>query len=588
VTSLDLSSEILPVTEKPSFRFGPIWLALPGVAFLLIFFLWPTLHILVSAIWGGDGGFSLKALQAVFASPSYSRVMTTTFTVAIQVTVLCVLISYPLAYWLSRHSARRQRLMMMLILLPFWTSALVKNFAWLVLFGRNSSFAQLIMSMGGAGDRLLFNKTVVLFGIVHTLVPLCVIAMMPTLNQVNKSLLSAATTLGASPTQAFWRIFLPLSMRGVATAGLMIFITSLGFFITPSLLGSPRETMVGQLIIEQINELQNLQQGSAFGVILLAGAIIAVVLFDRVFGLSGMGGGSGQSQPDSPVRRFGLWLAGRIGNIFDPVARSYRNTFRGLPGSRLLGLYSVLVIAILLVPVIAIIPMAFTSGSFLAFPPPGFSLRWFDTYFASPIWMAATARSFGIGVACAALTIVVAGTVAFAVVRSGSRLAGAIFIFFMSPMIVPHLVISIGLFYLFAQMSLIATDVGLVLGHSVIATPVVFIIVLSTLRGHDWRLDDAALTLGASPRKAFFRITLPLISGGIVAGLITAFLISFEELTIALFIGGGLITTLPKQLWSDIFLQINPTLAAASVVVLGVVTVLFLLMEVISYWRKPA
>jgi putative spermidine/putrescine transport system permease protein len=137
-------------------------------------------------------------------------------------------------------------------------------------------------------------------------------------------------------------------------------------------------------------------------------------------------------------------------------------------------------------------------------------------------------------------------------------------------------------------MSLIATDVGLVLGHSVIATPVVFIIVLSTLRGHDWRLDDAALTLGASPRKAFFRITLPLISGGIVAGLITAFLISFEELTIALFIGGGLITTLPKQLWSDIFLQINPTLAAASVVVLGVVTVLFLLMEVISYWRKPA
>nr|WP_275945444.1 ABC transporter permease subunit [Bradyrhizobium sp. BRP22] len=514
--------------------------------------------------------------------------MATTFTVAVQVTVLCVLISYPLAYWLSRHSARRQRLLMMLILLPFWTSALVKNFAWLVLLGRNSNFAQFVTSMGGAGDRLLFNRTVVLFGIVHTLVPLCVIAMMPTFNQVNKSLLSAATTLGASPTQAFWRIFLPLSMRGVATAGLMIFVTSLGFFITPSLLGSPRETMVGQLIIEQINELQNLQQGSAFGVVLLVGAIIGVILFDRIFGLSGVAGGSGNSQPDDRVRRFGLWLCSRIGNMLDPVARGYRDTFRGLPGSRLLGAYSLLVIALLLVPVVAIIPMAFTSGSFLAFPPPGFSLRWFETYFASPIWMAATARSFGIGLACAALTIVVAATVAFAVVRSRSRLAGAIFIFFMSPMIVPHLVISIGLFYLFAQMSLIATDIGLVLGHSVIATPVVFIVVLSTLRGHDWRLDDAALTLGATPRRAFFRVTLPLISGGIAAGLITAFLISFEELTIALFIGGGLVTTLPKQLWSDIFLQINPTLAAASVVVLGVVTVLFLLMEVISYWRKPA
>ena len=199
--------------------------------------------------------------------------------------------------------------------------------------------------------------------------------------------------------------------------------------------------------------------------------------------------------------------------------------------------------------------------------------------------MAATGRSFVIGGACALLTVLIAVPVAFAIVRSKSRFSGALFLLFMSPMIVPSLVISIGLFYLFAQLGLLATDLGLIIGHTVIATPVVFIIVLSTLRGHDWRLDDAALTLGASQRQTLIRVTLPLIRGGIVAGLITAFLVSFEELTIALFIGGGLITTLPKQLWSDIFLQVNPTLAAASVVVVGVVTTLFLGLEAINRWR---
>ena len=563
-----------------------MWLALPGIGFLLAFYVWPTLHVMISAVWSEDKGLGFGAIAAVFSTASYRFVMLNTFVAAFQVTGLCLLICYPLAIWLSKHSPRQQRLLMMLILLPFWTSALVKNFAWLVLLGRNSVLSSLVTSLGGAGDRLLFNKSVVLFGIVHTLTPLCVIAMMPTINQANRSLLSAAATLGASPVQAFWRIFVPLTMRGVATSGLMIFITALGFFITPSLLGSPRETMIGQLIIEQVNELQNLQQGSAFGLILLAGAIIAVVAFDRIFGLSGMANAKGGNQSDQFVRRLGIWLSCRAGDLFDGLLRGSRGQIRE-KSSRvtILGVYCFLIVALLLLPVFAIVPMAFTSGQFLAFPPPGYSLRWFDTYFASPVWMAATARSFVIGGACAVLTVLIAVPVAFAIVRSKSRFSGALFLLFMSPMIVPSLVISIGLFYLFAQLGLLATDLGLIVGHTVIATPVVFIIVLSTLRGHDWRLDDAALTLGASQRQTLACVTLPLIRGGIVAGLITAFLVSFEELTIALFIGGGLITTLPKQLWSDIFLQVNPTLAAASVVVVGVVTTLFLGLEAINRWR---
>jgi putative spermidine/putrescine transport system permease protein len=146
-------------------------------------------------------------------------------------------------------------------------------------------------------------------------------------------------------------------------------------------------------------------------------------------------------------------------------------------------------------------------------------------------------------------------------------------------MIVPSIVTAIALFFLCAHVSLVATDLGIIIGHVVIAMPIVFVILLTTFKGHDWALDHAAGTLGANRLQVLRRITLPSIRNGLVAGLVIGFLTSFEELTVALFIGGGIKTTLPKQLWDDILLQVNPTLAAASTVVLVVVTLLFLVLQ---------
>lgn len=565
--------------RKNRYRPDPILLAVPGVLFLGAFFLWPAVQVMLTAIFSDENQLDLSVFQHFFGSVVYRRTMLWTFVAALDAAVLCVLFGYPVAYWLSFRNAKTQRTLLMLILLPFWTSALVKNFAWMVVLGRTGIASQILAGVGIKGDTLLYNTWIVIFGIVHSLLPMAIIAMLPTFNQVNKNLLSAAATLGASKTQCFFRIFLPLSMRGVAVSGLIVFIATLGFFITPSLLGSPRETMIGQVIIDQIMELQNLRQGSAFGIILLFGAILGVVFVDRLFGLSSIAGGSGNVGANSKVRKYGLMLAATVGDLLDGTRRYFDRYLPRVPGSIILSLYSSVIILVLLVPVVALIPMALTSGSFLEFPPPGLSLRWFHAYFESPVWQAATMRSFGIGLATAIATTVIATSVALGVARTRGRLGGAVFVLFMCPMMVPPIVIAIGLFNEFARLSLLATDIGLVIGHCVIAMPVVFVIVLSTLKGHDWRLDDAALTLGASPVRVLRYITLPLVRTGLIAGAITGFLVSFEELTIALFIGGGLITTLPKQLWTDIFLQINPTLAAASVVVLIVVTVLFLAME---------
>ena len=184
-------------------------------------------------------------------------------------------------------------------------------------------------------------------------------------------------------------------------------------------------------------------------------------------------------------------------------------------------------------------------------------------------------RSFGIGFATAAITLAVGSLAALGVARTRGRLGGAAFLLFLAPMMIPSIVIAIGLFFVFARLSLVATDLGIIIGHTVIAMPIVFVILLATFKGHDWTLDAAATTLGAGRAQVLRLVTLPLVSGGLAVGFVTGFLQSFEELTVALFVGGGLKTTLPKQMWDGILLQVNPIIAAASVVVLLVVILMF-------------
>jgi putative spermidine/putrescine transport system permease protein len=432
----------------------------------------------------------------------------------------------------------------------------------------------------------LFNRATVVFAMTHTLLPLAVVTMLPVMNQIDRRLPMAALTLGANNARAFWQVFFQLSIRGVAAAGLLVLVAALGFFITPALVGGPRDTMIGQLIILQINELQNWQVGGALATILLISAIATCIVYDRIFGLSSLsGGGTRQVRPDGRVRRAGLASVRLAGLVFGAIEEVWARNIRGLRGGVFLSIYAWTVIAVLLIPVIAFVPMAFSESTFLSLPPQGLSLRWFEQFAASPLWLGAMIRSFGIGFATAAITLVVGSLAALGVARTRGRLGGAAFLLFLAPMMIPSIVIAIGLFFIFARLSLVATDLGIIIGHTVIAMPIVFVILLATFKGHDWSLDAAAATLGAGRTQVLRLVTLPLVSGGLAVGFVTGFLQSFEELTVALFVGGGLKTTLPKQMWDGILLQVNPIIAAASVVVLSVVILMFAAVECIRARR---
>src|SRR5258708_4791980 len=411
-------------SRRRKLKLDPLWLALPGLAFLALFLILPTAQMLSLSFFDRiTGALSFSAFARIWNGGPYLAVLSTTFSVALWTTALCVGLGYPLAYWLSRKPPRQQRIAALFVLLPFWTSALIKNFSWLVLLGRNGIIAKTMAEIGvKGGDQLLFGRTTVVFAMVHTLLPLAVVTMLPVMNQIDRRLLMAASTLGANSARAFWQVFFQLSMRGVAAAGLLVLVASLGFFITPALVGGARDTMVGQLIILQIHELQNWQLGSALATILLISTIATCFAYDWIFGLSSLSdGGTRRARSDGLVRRAGLGAARFAGLAFGAIEEVWSRNIRGLCGGVLLSIYAWTVIAALLIPIIAFVPMAFSASTFLSFPPQGLSLRWFEQFATSSLWLGAMIRSFGIGFATAAITLVVGSLAALGVARTRCR-----------------------------------------------------------------------------------------------------------------------------------------------------------------------
>jgi putative spermidine/putrescine transport system permease protein len=544
------------------------------VAFLAFFFGVPVYELLRGGFYGADGALGLEQYRRIAETSVYSKVLFTTFAVAGATAGLSVFIGYPVAYQLSRMAARMRARWLVWLLVPFWTSYLVKTFAWILVLSRTGVVSAIARALG-AGDlpALLPSLGGVLVGMVHGLLPLAVMTMLPTMQGINAQLTQAAETLGASRTVSFWTVFLPLSAPGAAAAGLLVFITSLGFFIVPTLLGTPRETMISQVVIISVLEVLNLHFAGALSTVLLVCALFVFVAYDRLVGLSSLAG-----EPRASPRG-SAGLQGTIGALV-AMGRWADGVVRLVPArlgkGRTVKAYTVAVVALLALPIAVVLPIAFTRSTFLSFPPQGFSLQWFEECVRSPIWQAAWMRSLGVAAATASASIVLGLGASLALTRLPARWGKALFAFLIAPLIVPRIVIALGLFYLYGRLHLSGTDLGLVIGHTVLAIPYVVIPLAAALKRFDWRLEDAARILGASAFDRLRTVLVPMLWPTLVSAFLFAFITSFDELTIAIFVSGGLKTTLPKQMWDQMQLELSPTLAAVSAVltVLVVLTIL--------------
>ena len=256
-------------------------------------------------------------------------------------------------------------------------------------------------------------------------------------------------------------------------------------------------------------------------------------------------------------------------------------------GDRLwLYVVAAIIMLLLVIPTFIVIPMSFSDSQYLEFPPSNWSSRWYTEYLESSKWMRATVTSLQVGVLTMLLATPLGTMAAYALFVSGHRAARAIFVFLITPMIVPVILIAIGTFYAYGRVGLNNTITGLVLAHTVLAAPLVMIVITAALRTYDLNQERVARSLGATRLKAFFVITLPQIKFSIVIAALLSFLTSFDEVIIAIFVSGGLNATLTKHMFSALRDFIDPTIAAISTIMILISTVLLLATQFIGRRQK--
>ena len=239
----------------------------------------------------------------------------------------------------------------------------------------------------------------------------------------------------------------------------------------------------------------------------------------------------------------------------------------------------VLVLLFLLLPILAIIPLSFSSSSFLAYPMPGWSLQWYENLFTSEAWSRATRNSFIVAPAATVLATILGTMAAVGLARINFWGKGLLMSLLIAPMVVPIVVVGVSTYLFFAKIGHNDTYLGLILVHAALGAPFVLTTVLATLQSFNENLIRASLSLGAGHLTTFFRVTLPIIAPGVISGALFAFATSFDEVVVTLFIAGPDQVTLPRQMFTGIRENINPTIAAVATLLIIFTTSLMLALE---------
>jgi putative spermidine/putrescine transport system permease protein len=247
---------------------------------------------------------------------------------------------------------------------------------------------------------------------------------------------------------------------------------------------------------------------------------------------------------------------------------------------------AVVIVVAMAIPALFVVPVSFSPTRFLTFPPPSLSLRWYETYFATPEWTESTVYSVVLAVLTTGASLLIGLPAAFGLARGHFRGRQLVTLLIIAPLIVPVILIAIAEYFFMSEINLIGTTPGLVIAHTLLALPFVVIIVTASLRGYDRSYERAAMSMGAGPLRTFWHVTLPLIRPSVISAALFAFLASFGEFLTSLFVIGSTRSTLPIQLWKGIRFETNPTIAAAASMLVGVSLLALLAVELVRWQTR--
>jgi putative spermidine/putrescine transport system permease protein len=255
-------------------------LLIPALALVGAFFLYPILDLTKASLF--DPAFTIAHFVKFFTQKLYLRVSLNTIEIAFVTTLLCAAMGYPAAYFLAHSNAKRRPLLIFLILLPMWISVLIRSYAWMAVLGREGLINTFLMATELIAEPLsmLYTTGAVYLAMVQILLPIMILTCYGVMRDIEMDLIKAAHVLGAGKFRAFLYVYLPLSLSGLRNGSIIIFILSMGFFITPELVGGRKDMMIGNLIVFQIDKLANWSFASAIGIVLLI-ATVCIVLVMR-------------------------------------------------------------------------------------------------------------------------------------------------------------------------------------------------------------------------------------------------------------------------------------------------------------------
>lgn len=566
------------MTELARKRLRSAFLALPLTTLLLMFFLIPLVNTLWSSFFGSL--FNFKNYTAIVVEPVNFKILSHTLTVGLTVTVTSLVIAYPVAYQLTRVSPKSFSGISTLILIPLFTAFLIRTYSWIIILGRQGIVNSVLIKSGLTSEPLVILNTTlaVVIGMTHVFVPMAIFTIYSGMAQIDRSFVRAASSLGAHPVQVFTRVYFPMTLASVMAAGVIIFVVAIGFYITPSLLGGPADTMISQLVVMQMTTLLDFEMGYALSVVLLIITLGSILLAGLIVPIESIWS-SDVAALKTPVEKRApvAGLQAAVRNIIRPlrflieecIYAGFR-VFSPLPVPWL-TLYCGLVLFFLVAPLLVVVVLSFSSSPFVIFPPPGLSIRWWEKLYAATDWHSAFLFSIKVGVVTAGCSTLIGSMGAFWLVRTELPAKRVLYLLAMGPLIVPGIVMATSLYVFEARLGLLGTFPGLVVGHVLLATPYVVIVMSSSLRNFDRRLEQAAAIHGANGYQTLRYVTLPLLAPGLITSALLAFLTSFDELLLTIFLLGRQSSTLPIKFWGDIKYQLDPMLSTASTLIVVVV-----------------
>jgi putative spermidine/putrescine transport system permease protein len=533
-------------------------LAFP-LTFLAMFYIVPLVSVVaVSLMPGGKAGIS--AYLALFESGTFLSIVLRTLRLGLEVAALSLIIGYPYAYLLNKASGMVRQLLLIAVMMPFFTSVLIRSYAWVAILGQKGVVNRTLMGLGLIDTplALVYNEVGALIGMTQVQLPLMILTLYGSMRRIDPQLLRAAEGLGAHRLISLFRIFLPLSMPGIAAGFGLVFTSTLGFYVTPALLGGASEYMVTQSIYVQLNNLNDFSGAAAQATVLLFIVVGLLILLRNIVG-------SNDSQP----RQTRLGRFAPTGGLPERILINHEGLGNVLYFVlRHLGyLVCACAVVFLMITMTVVIPLGFSADAYLRFPPTGYSTRWISTYLGDRDWLMSTWFSLWISILGAAVATFFASIAAFSMITvERARLRQGLELLFVSPMIVPQFVVALALYFMFIKAGLVGSSIPYVICYGVFAFPYVFLVIHAAFQRFDISVIQAAANLGAKTTAIWRKVVIPILLPSFVSAAGFAFLTAFDDLVVALFFSNAGKYTLPMRMWADIKNEISPQIAAVAVV----------------------